>query len=44
MPFPATSTTLLRDLGANALSPRWAELVARYRPALLEGMPVKPRS
>ncbi len=32
---PATSTTLLRELGADAQSPRWAELVARYRPALL---------
>lgn len=31
---PTTSTTLLRDLGADAQSPRWAELVARYRPAL----------
>lgn len=32
---PATSTTLLRELGADAQSPRWAELVARYRPSLL---------
>ena len=31
---PTTSTTLLRDLGADAQSPRWSELVARYRPAL----------
>ena len=31
---PTTSTTLLRDLGADAASPRWGELVARYRPAL----------
>ena len=31
---PTTSTTLLRDLGADAQSPRWAELVARYRPSL----------
>ena len=31
---PTTSTTLLKDLGADAQSPRWGELVARYRPAL----------
>ena len=31
---PTTSTTLLKDLGADARSPRWNELVARYRPAL----------
>ena len=41
MPFPTTSTTLLRDLGANAQSPRWAELVARYRPALLSFLSAK---
>ncbi len=34
MPFPTTSTTLLRELGADAQSPRWAELVARYGPSL----------
>ena len=38
---PTTSTTLLRDLGANAQSPRWAELVARYRPALLSFLAAK---
>ncbi len=31
---PTTSTTLLKELGADAQSPRWGELVARYRPAL----------
>ena len=31
---PTTSTTLLKELGADAQSPRWSELVARYRPAL----------
>lgn len=31
---PTTSTTLLRDLAADVQSSRWAELVARYRPAL----------
>ena len=31
---PTTSTTLLKDLGADAQSPRWSELVARYRPSL----------
>lgn len=41
MPFPATSTTLLRELGADAQSPRWAELVARYRPALLSFLSAK---
>lgn len=34
MRFPTTSTTLLRDLGADPRSPRWAELVARYGPSL----------
>lgn len=38
---PTTSTTLLRDLGADAQSPRWAELVARYRPALLSFLAAK---
>lgn len=31
---PTTSTTLLKELGADAQSPRWSELVARYRTAL----------
>ena len=34
MKSPPTSTTLLRDAGADAASPRWNELVSRYRPAL----------
>ena len=34
MPVPTTSKTLLRDLGADARSPRWAEFVARYRPMM----------
>ena len=38
---PTTSTTLLRDLSADAQSPRWAELVARYRPALLSFLEAK---
>ena len=29
-----TSKTLLRDLGANVRSPRWAEFVSRYRPMM----------
>lgn len=32
--IPTTSKTLLRDLGADARSPRWAEFVARYRPMM----------
>lgn len=34
MPVPTTSKTLLRDLGADARSPRWAEFVVRYRPMM----------
>ena len=34
MKVPTTSATLLRDLGADARSPRWAEFVARYRPMM----------
>lgn len=34
MIVPATSMTLLRDLRADASSPRWAEFVARYRPMM----------
>ena len=34
MHVPTTSRTLLRDIGADADSPRWAEFVARYRPVL----------
>ena len=34
MHVPTTSKTLLRDLGADARSPRWAEFVARYRPMM----------
>lgn len=41
MPFPTTSTTLLRELGADAQSPRWAELVAGYRPPLLSFLAAK---
>ena len=36
MPVPVTSPTLLRDLGADASSPRWGEFVARYRPMMEE--------
>lgn len=38
---PTTSTTLLKDLGSDARSPRWAELVSRYRPALLSFLAAK---
>ena len=31
---PATSTTLLRDIGSSVDNPRWGEFVARYRPAM----------
>ena len=34
MPVPDTSTTLLRNLAADARSPRWTEFVARYRPMM----------
>ena len=34
MPVPPTSKTLLRDLAADARSPRWTEFVARYRPMM----------
>ncbi len=34
MKVPTTSTTLLRDLGADARSPRWSEFVVRYRPMM----------
>ena len=34
MHVPTTSKTLLRDLGADARSPRWAEFVSRYRPMM----------
>ena len=34
MHVPTTSKTLLRDLGADARSPRWAEFVARYENAI----------
>ena len=31
---PRTSTTMLRALGADALSPRWTEFAARYLPLM----------
>lgn len=34
MHVPTTSKTLLRDLGADARSPRWAEFISRYRPMM----------
>ena len=34
MHIPTTSKTLLRDLAADARSPRWTEFVARYRPMM----------
>ena len=34
MKVPTTSKTLLRDLGDDARSPRWAEFVSRYRPMM----------
>ena len=34
MHIPTTSKTLLRDLAADAQSPRWTEFVARYRPVM----------
>ncbi len=34
MHAPTTSKTLLRDLAADARSPRWTEFVARYRPMM----------
>jgi DNA-directed RNA polymerase specialized sigma24 family protein len=34
MHFPTTSKTLLRTLGENARSARWAEFTARYRPMM----------
>ena len=34
MPVTDTSTTLLRNLAADARSPRWTEFVARYRPMM----------
>ncbi|MBR1608293.1 MAG: sigma-70 family RNA polymerase sigma factor, partial [Kiritimatiellae bacterium] len=34
MLVPKTSRTFLRDIGADADSPRWAEFVVRYRPVL----------
>ena len=33
---PSTSATLLRDIGSDADSPRWAEFVARYRPMMAD--------
>ena len=34
MHVPTTSTTLLREIGSDADSPRWDEFVARYRPMM----------
>lgn len=36
--IPTTSTTLLRDVSSAPEHPRWAEFIARYRPAMMAFM------
>ena len=33
--IPATSTTLLKDIGSSVTNARWGEFVSRYRPMML---------